>query len=193
MNYKSVWLGLVLTVMTTLGFAKGPKLEFHLELLETRAFSMNIKKARQGVSIYFLNKEGDILFQNHVNKGEGFGKTYDLEHLNNGQYQLRLIDNEMVQVLVVELKEGKLQLDLDNSRYYYIPMETSSQGGASTTVRINAMSSDPMKMMIENKTGRILYSGKVQGSPYGINISDLEDSGFVINSDGIIAMKGQNL
>ena len=192
MKNKSILLGLVLTVITALGFAKGPKSEFQVEVLGAYIFSVSIEESTQGLEVYFLDDKGSILFEDEVYIGGGFGKTFDMKSLPNGKYQLKVIDEFRIQVLAVELKQGKVKMDLSNSRYYYIPEVTHSS--EVSTVRMNSVSMLPMKMVIDNKTGRLLYSGKVEGYKYAFNLTEVEhNSKLVISSDGLITMEGLTL
>ena len=189
MKNKNVLLGLVLTVITTLSFAKGPHQEFQVEVFDAQAFSMQIDKATQDIEVYFLDRAGSILFESDVRTGASFGKTFDMQDLPDGKYQLKVVDAFMIQVLAVELKHGKVEIDLDQSRYYDIPEIT--QTAATSTVRMNSISMDPRRMVLDNHTGRLLYSGKVEGHQYAFNLPQVSDqSKLVINSEGLITMEG---
>lgn len=188
MKNKKLFLGMVMTVIATLGYAKTPKTEFQVEVLGSKTFSVIINETAEDLDIYFLNNMDSILYKNDVIAGESFGEQFDMDNLPEGKYQLKVVDAFSIQVLNVEFLSGNVSLDLNASRYYDIPEVTRLS--EVSIVRMNSISMDPMKMVIDNKTGRVQYSGRAEGKKYDFNLSLMDDSPkIVVNSEGHITMK----
>ncbi len=188
MKNMKVFLGFAMTVIATLGFAKTPKTEFQVEVLGSKAFSVIISETAKDLEVYFLNNMDSILYKNEVIASESFEEQFEMDNLPEGKYQLKVVDAFSIQVLDVEFLHGNVSLDLNASRYYDIPEVTRLS--EVSIVRVNSISMDPMKMVIDNKTGRVQYTGKVEGKKYDSNLSLMDDSTkIVVNSEGHITMK----
>lgn len=155
---KRFALGMMLFVfVTSQVFASGDSLQVTGE----NSVDLKLNNVSKRTQITFKDRHDHILFEQTVNQGEKFDKTFNLELLPDGNYTVEISDEIKTRVLPVSISHDMVDVNNSNVNEYYKPIVNERNG----KVYINQFSPShaPLYIAIYNKNNELVYEETLTG------------------------------
>lgn len=135
--------------------------EDSLMVNDNKSFDLVLPKVMNTTEITLKDKRNNVLYQQTVNKGESFAKTFNMELLANGAYTVELDDESKTEVLIVEVLTNHLEKSLAESRKFFKPVISERNG----LVYVTQFSpdQDPLYIAIYNSQDELIHEENLTG------------------------------
>lgn len=144
-------------------FASANALAFEDSLIvnKEKSFDLVLSDVTKSTQITLLDRSNNILFKQTVEKGESFSKTFNLELLPEGDYQVHIENEIKVKVLPVELYMYDVQVQHNVASEIYKPIVTEKGG----MVYVSQFSPNgaPLYVAIYSSRNELLYEETLKG------------------------------
>jgi len=157
-SMKKFALGMMMFVfVSSQVFASGDSLKVTGE----NSVDLSLKNVSQRTHIAFKDGHNHTLFEQTINEGEKFDKTFNLELLPDGAYTVEINDNIKTKILPISISHDVVKVNNSQADEYYKPFVNEKDG----KVYISQFSPNrvPLYVAIYNKDNELVYEETLKG------------------------------
>jgi hypothetical protein len=135
--------------------------EDSLKVNEQKSFDLVLSDVSNSTQITLKDKHSNILYEQTINKGEGFSKTFNMELLAKGFYTIEIENETKVKVLTLEVNDNEVVSNLASTNEIYKPVVN----GKGAIVSVSQFSPDeaPLYVAIYNNRNELIYEETLKG------------------------------
>jgi hypothetical protein len=160
MKTKMKKMILAMTAVVLLS-ANAVAFEDSLKVNEQKSFDLVLSDVSNSTQITLKDKHSNILYEQTINKGEGFSKTFNMELLAKGFYTIEIENETKVKVLTLEVNDNEVVSNLASTNEIYKPVVN----GKGAIVSVSQFSPDeaPLYVAIYNNRNELIYEETLKG------------------------------
>lgn len=135
--------------------------EDSLKVNAEKSFDLVLSDVSNSTQITLKDKHSNILFEQTINKGEGFAKTFNMELLAKGDYTVEIEDNTKIKVLTLEVKDNEVVSNSTSLNEIFKPVVS----GKGAFVYVTQFSPDqaPLYVAIYNNRNELIHEETLEG------------------------------
>jgi len=139
-----------------------------------KSFDLVLTDVSKTAHITITDKENNVLFEETVRKGENFSKTFNLELLPEGDYEVEIEDDLKVKKLSLQVTGQGLIADESSSEDFYKPV--ISRRGDMVYLTQYSPDRSPLHISVYNSKNELVYEGTLGGKTYVGKIFDFSNT-----------------
>ena len=162
--------------------------EDSLKVNAEKSFDLVLSNVSHSTQITLKDKHSNILFEQSINKGEGFSKTFNMELLAKGEYRVEIENDTKIKVLTLEVKDNEVVSNSTSSNEFFKPVVN----GKGAYVYVTQFSPDqaPLYVAIYNNRNELIHeetlTGKMDlGKRFNFSNSYNGEYRFYLESNGM--------
>lgn len=162
--------------------------EDSLRVNEQKSFDLVLSDVSNSTQITLKDNHSNILYEQTINKGEGFSKTFNMELLAKGDYTIEIENDSKIKVLALEVKDNEVVSNSTSSNEIYKPVVYKK--GAYVSVSQFSPDQAPLYIAIYNNRNELVYeetlTGKMDlGKRFDFSNTYSGEYRFYLESNGI--------
>lgn len=132
-----------------------------LKVNENKSFDLVLTKVMNTTEITLKDKGSNILYQQTIDKGESFSKTFNMELLAKGAYVVAIDDASHTRIFTVEVYANHLETNTSATAEFYKPVVSKKEG----LVYVTQFSPEqnPLYIAIYNSQNELIYEENLRG------------------------------
>ena len=155
---KKTLLGALIILFTGL---HASAFEDSLKVNEKKSFDLALSDVSNATKITLQDKRDNILFEETIQKGESFTKTFNMELLPEGEYSVEIENATKISVMKLLVNKEEVVMQGDGSQEIYKPV--ISEKGSSVYLTQFSPQSKPLYVAIYNSRSELVYEGTLSG------------------------------
>lgn len=157
-TFKKITLGAMIVLFA---LSNAVAFEDSIKVKEEKSLDLVLTDVSKTTQITFKDKRNNILFEQSINEGEDYAKTFNLELLADGEYSVEIENDLKIKKLIVEVKDDKVYTNSSASNEVFKPVVTEK--GEAVYVTQFSPDQSPLYVAIYNSRNELVHEEFLSG------------------------------
>lgn len=157
-TFKKITLGAMIVLFA---LSNAVAFEDSIKVKEEKSFDLILSNVSKTTQITLKDRRNNILFEQTVNKGERYAKTFNLELVSTGEYFVEIENDLKMKKLTVEVTDEMVYTSESASKEVFKPVVTEK--GEAVYVTQFSPDRSPLYIAIYNSSNELVHEEYLSG------------------------------